>query len=509
MDKKQYDVVVVGAGNGGLAAAAITAKAGFKTLLLEKHNIPGGSASSFRRGRFEFEPSLHELCAMGNEENPRDTLKIFQRVGTNIDFRSDNKTFRAICKAENGFDVVMRAGEENFCDDLEKAVPGCRESVKAFLDLEKSDDKTLEYIFAKNNKPNPLVMILKHANFLRDAAHTLDEVEMALGMPEKARDIINMYWGYLGVPSDELNAFHYMTMLSSYIRDGAIMPYKRSHEMSLAFEKAITDNGGDVWYNSEVVKFLYNEDGSCAGVQLKSGQEIYAKEIISNIIPHSVYSMSELKNIPKKELKLANSRRFGMSFVTIYIGLDCSKEDLGITDYTTFITDYANSRKCYEGRTECSYYVVNCLNEVIPDASPEGTSMLFFTAFMRDEDFPKDLKPEEYKKWKNAIAKRYIENYEQTMGIDVMSHIEEIEVATPVTFARYLGTPAGEVYGYETNKWDSILARIQSNESDYTVKHLTYCGGHGMRGDGYSCAYMTGQIAADAVIAKLNGGKRK
>ncbi len=49
-----YDVIVVGAGNGGLAAAAKTAKEGFKTLVLEKHNLPGGCATSFCRGRFEF-----------------------------------------------------------------------------------------------------------------------------------------------------------------------------------------------------------------------------------------------------------------------------------------------------------------------------------------------------------------------------------------------------------------------------------------------------------------------
>ena len=58
---KDYDVVVIGAGLGGLSAATSLARAGKKVLLLEKHNVPGGYASSFTRGRFEFEIALHEL----------------------------------------------------------------------------------------------------------------------------------------------------------------------------------------------------------------------------------------------------------------------------------------------------------------------------------------------------------------------------------------------------------------------------------------------------------------
>ena len=77
-----YDVIVVGAGNGGLAAAATTAKGGLKTLLLEKHNLPGGCASSFVRGRFEFEPSLHE-------KNERRNAFLSARH-----YRSDVRSFR-------------------------------------------------------------------------------------------------------------------------------------------------------------------------------------------------------------------------------------------------------------------------------------------------------------------------------------------------------------------------------------------------------------------------------
>ena len=66
----KYDAVVIGAGNGGLAAACRMAYAGKKTLLIERHNLPGGCASSFRRGRFEFETALHEICEWGTAENP-------------------------------------------------------------------------------------------------------------------------------------------------------------------------------------------------------------------------------------------------------------------------------------------------------------------------------------------------------------------------------------------------------------------------------------------------------
>ncbi|TFF93609.1 MAG: FAD-dependent oxidoreductase, partial [Promethearchaeota archaeon] len=56
---EEYDVIVVGAGLGGLGAACQLGLADKRVLLLEKHNVPGGFATSFVRGRFEFEGALH------------------------------------------------------------------------------------------------------------------------------------------------------------------------------------------------------------------------------------------------------------------------------------------------------------------------------------------------------------------------------------------------------------------------------------------------------------------
>ncbi len=49
MMEKQYDVIVAGAGIGGLGAAGLLARAGKKVLLLEKKNNIGGRAATFKK----------------------------------------------------------------------------------------------------------------------------------------------------------------------------------------------------------------------------------------------------------------------------------------------------------------------------------------------------------------------------------------------------------------------------------------------------------------------------
>lgn len=58
---KEYDIVVIGSGNAGISAAVALAQQGERVLVLGQHNLPGGCASSFVRGRFEFDVSLHSM----------------------------------------------------------------------------------------------------------------------------------------------------------------------------------------------------------------------------------------------------------------------------------------------------------------------------------------------------------------------------------------------------------------------------------------------------------------
>ena len=499
-----FDVVVVGAGNGGLTAGATVAKAGLKTLVLEKHNLPGGCATSFVRGRFEFEAALHELCEDSTSDKMESVRTVFNKLGVDIPFFYEDRLFRTIAKGEGGFDVRLRPGVENFLDDMEAAVPGCRESVKKLLDYIPVINEAQEYM----EQPffNPAKLLGKYGDFILCASHSIDEIMDECGIPEKAKSILGTYWGYLGVPTDDMNAVHYLSMLYAFIKTPPSMPYHRSHEISLCLVKLIQQYGGEVRLNSEVTEFLYNDKGGVIGVKV-GNNTIYAKKVISNIIPNNVWNRSEQGKVPNSAVKLANARKLGMSFVTVYLGLDASMEEIGIEDYSVFIASTPNTRRQFNERLDFGMYVVNCLNKAIPDASDKDTCMLFFTLPVMPGDFPETVKPEDYKRYKNEYAERFIKDYEKTMGVSIMEHIEEIVIATPVTFARYLSTPDGCIYGYANEEWDNIVARTVMKDMENKIPNLYFCGGHSFRGDGYPSAYMTGHMAGEAAVKAIKGGK--
>src|ERR1700710_1812103 len=65
----RYDVVVIGAGLGGLTAGAILARAGRKVLVIERSNSVGVAASSYKSGDLFIEGSLQETS---DPHDPRD-----------------------------------------------------------------------------------------------------------------------------------------------------------------------------------------------------------------------------------------------------------------------------------------------------------------------------------------------------------------------------------------------------------------------------------------------------
>ncbi len=508
---KKYDTVVIGAGNGGLTAAAVAAKSGLKTLLVEQHNLPGGFATSFVRGRFEFEPSLHELCDHGSPGNLGGVGKFFESLGLDVEWLPIPDAYRMIITGKDEkLDVVMPFGIEEYVSKMEQYVPGSRAKTEEFIALCAEIQDAIAYIAASKGKADKKVLMKQYPNFLKTAPYSIEQVQNAMKIPKPVKDILNAYWCYLGIPVSRCNFTVFAAMLLKYLVHGATIPKNRSHEISSALEAKIREFGGDILYNTKVKKILV-EDNQVVGIITDKDERIQTNHVISNANAHTVFSsmIEPACAVPALAVKTANARRVGPSGYVVYLGLNKTAEELGLKDYSYFIYHTADTEKLYDSMKKRGSDIIQatvCLNVANPDCSPKGTSIMSFTTLFA-EDAWADVAPADYFKEKNRIAYRMVDDFEKSTGIKIRDAIEEFEVATPVTFANYCNAYNGSIYGYEPDSWDSILPRMMMMEQDILIKGLRFSGGFAFRLHGYSSSYMSGETAALLTLKDIREGK--
>lgn len=502
---KQYDAVVIGAGNGGLVAAIRLLQGGAKTLLVEKHNLPGGFATSFKRGRFEFEASLHELNDFGTKDNSGDVRDLFDSLGVTdkIEWLQIPEAYRVFSREEK-IDATMPFGKQAFIDKMEHYVPGSRPSMEKFFELAEEIRAAQAYSNSVNGKTDQKIMLSKYANFVRCGSYSVNEVLDSLKMPKKAKDILNAYWCYLGAHCDDLSFIHYASMVIRYITRGASMPKMRSHEISLAMVERIRELGGDVWFNTEAVKIFTGDDYGVEGVLLSNGEHIETRHVIANCAPHIVYGKM-IDKVPVQVIKETNARKLAGRGFTMFLGLNKSADELGIENHNYFLYDTMDTAKQYEIMkkidTNCAQATV-CLNRAYPECSPEGTCMMYFTTLYMSDDWG-NVKPEDYFRVKDKVANMMIDRFEQDTGAKIRDAIEEISVATPMTYARYCGHPEGGIYGYESQYWDGLTPRLLMMAEDHKTRGLRFAGGFSMRLSGYSSAYFSGDITGRQTVGDM------
>ncbi len=73
-----YDVIVIGAGCGGITAGALLAKQGRKTLVLEQSDRVGGCCSTYEHGGYRFDVGATILEIIGPFE------RAFEKLGTSF-----------------------------------------------------------------------------------------------------------------------------------------------------------------------------------------------------------------------------------------------------------------------------------------------------------------------------------------------------------------------------------------------------------------------------------------
>lgn len=498
---RRYDAIVIGAGNGGMAAACQFALAGKKTLLLERHNIVGGFSTSFVRGRFEFEASLHELCEYGPAEDPGILRRMFDDLGVEVDWIPGPEAYRLLVPSE-GIDAVMPFGVEEYIEAMERYVPGSRPAMVKFFELSRESWEAMTYVQDLQTgvaRLNKLRVLARYPNFVKSGAYTVEQVYDAIGMPRKARSILAAYWCYLGIPLDRQDFPFYAYIVYDYIRHKAYVPRSRSTEMAHAFESRIRELGGEIELGVDVEKVLV-EGGRARGVRTAAGETILASQVVCNASPFRLYGemVEPGSAVPASARKELSGRAKSLSGCVAFVGLDASPDELGLHDYSYFVYDTSDTVELYKGLSRPgrqSLQATVCLNSALPGCSPPGTTMLAMTGLPKPEAW-KGVSPEGYFRRKTAVADAMIADFEAATGARIRGHIEEIEISAPPTYSRYANSYQGLIYGYETYGADGIIPRILMMGDEPPIRGLREASAYGARSLGYSSAMLNGRTMA-------------
>ncbi|UCH85721.1 MAG: NAD(P)/FAD-dependent oxidoreductase, partial [Candidatus Latescibacterota bacterium] len=274
----EFDAIIIGSGLGGLSCAAAFARQGFKTIVFEKHDRPGGYATTFkRRGGFEFDVSLHSTT-VGERNGIRNLIPGFDEI-TDVEFLPHTPLYRTIFP---GHDVrVPQQNVPAYMKLLEGHFPGESEGIAGiFEDMQGLSDDIERYIEAggkvdMTNFPNEFPYLFQCFNKTWG-----DMVDRRTEDP-KLKAIVSSLWGYYGLPPSKLASLYYALPTIEYLKDGGYYPIGRSQAISNALVRFIEDRGGKVVLRTPVEKILI-KDHTAYGVATKGGKEYTARAVVSN-----------------------------------------------------------------------------------------------------------------------------------------------------------------------------------------------------------------------------------
>ncbi|MGE5417952.1 MAG: phytoene desaturase family protein [Acidobacteriota bacterium] len=498
-----YDVIVIGAGNGGLTAACALAQSGLKTLLLERHNVPGGCATSFCRGRFEFEVALHQLSGLGSAEKPGPLRAVLDRLGImdHLQWVEMENLYRIVVPGE--LDIILKADRDSVVATLQERFPAERDQIAAFFELVYKFFYELIAIYFHRDpeaSPDKYPAYFKYA--LKDSQSVLDEyfVDPLLKLA------VGVYWPYMGLPPTSMPFSDLAALLFAYIE---FKPYHLkggSQSMSTAIMDKFLESGGQARFNCGVSKILV-DNGQITGVVTETGETVNTRYIVSNASTIAVYTeLIDPEHVPVEQLNALGASTIGPSSLTLYIGLDCEPQEVGITETTNFIcatsdmdNAYAQFRKL---DTTDDSILLSCYSVSDPDASPPGTSQIAIVDLKYGEAWL-TVPPHEYYEKKYEYAENLLARVEQVFP-GFRDHIEELEVATPLTHIRFLATPGGAIYGFDQYAKDSNM--FASPRS--AIKGLYFAGAWAGAG-GFQPSLTSGSTAARAITRDIKKAEVK
>lgn len=491
-------ISVVGAGIGGMSAAARLAKQGHQVTVFENSDQSGGKCRTEWFGDYAFDtgPSLLTLPAVFRD--------LFLKTGKRIEHVLD-------------ISPVDPAFNYNFADGSKVTFPNLS-NPKTYLEIEKSfgisasqswrqiierSEKMWEasrdsFIESELTSIWPLLLRKNLINQINQISPftSLRSLSEKLNLDPHLKMIIDRYATYTGsdprsAPAVLLTiAFVESTFGAWHIKGGI-------GQLSVALEQRCRDLGVDFQFKSLVTKILV-ERNKVEGVVLSEGKIIKSDLVVSNSDAEYTFNSligNEVSSARGERRKLKSATKSLAGF-SLLLGLDNKKsKPVDVKHHNVYFPEK------YDLEFDQIFtQKVPVTDPTIYLCAPKDSSMVKGAdkeAWFVLVNAPRH-EPESGWDWKDGgqeYAQKIISKIDD-LGLNVTNRLDFMEYRTPADLENYAMAPGGSIYGTSSNSPVSAFLRARNRSK---VKGLFCVGGSAHPGGGLPLVGISAEIVAKAI----------
>jgi prolycopene isomerase len=502
-----YDVIVIGAGLGGLIAAAKLAAAGLGVLVLDKKALPGGTSYVFRRGGYSFPMGPLSFGFPGRVRN----FLAEAGIGQHIEFRRSGFEIRTPT-----LDVIISRPLSEFESELGRLYPGetgglarffaaLRGAIAVSKDMDLwHPDFSLTTDLGRQGRPD--------AALFDDRVRAVGELSrtLAAGVLDAliADGHLKNLLGSMGSRPPEMSMLNLALMWNVMAEEGIWFPERGVHGLADLLRERLAVAGGELRLGTPVRKILV-ENGRAAGVVTAAGEVLASRWVVSNADYKTTFlELLDAADIPGVDLEPVRGVPYTGSELCVYLGVRPDAVDLSALKaehlfYRHEIRDGGDpDPEDFDNRElEICHW-----SRKAPDLSPPDRAALVLRSGFPYERFAAWRLGEKkrragYGEFKRNLALKLVRTAEHILP-GLPGAVEVMETATPLTYRDWGGRYEGSIAGWtwaarpSEERFGKVLVRTP-------VPGLLAAGAYAATElflGGVPTALYTGSLAADIIL---------